>query len=254
MNKKYILAVLSIIAIGVFIFIIRPEKLKEDSELRNIVMEKLEKESSMDFKEITTFDWDKLYVFTPYSNPKKSLEEIGIKVNSSSFKIEIDDTIIMLAFVDSKELVSFIELKKEAIVENLTVPKVFSKSESRFEITKEKKIKLENSKDNELSQDEKEYIKKLTLSEDYKIDRFKDSKFALVAFRMNERDMYSIVDLENKKVTWNMGDKFSGAYYKKEEDIVICTRSNPSSDAIWGKTDEIEYEVSKYGEVNEVKK
>jgi beta-lactamase regulating signal transducer with metallopeptidase domain len=113
------------------------KNLKEDTALRNTIIETLKKSNGIDFAQIGSFDWETMYIFTPYSNPKSLLMEEGVTTYNSRFSIELNDSINMLAFVKSDKLVSFIELPRKYGNVHLTSPMKFSKGKSKFNISKE---------------------------------------------------------------------------------------------------------------------
>ena len=82
----------------VFIGVNLSGKIKEDVDLKNEIIETVEKSDEIDFNQITNFEWDKMYIFTPYSNPKDILREDGISTRNSQFNIEYLDTINTVSY------------------------------------------------------------------------------------------------------------------------------------------------------------
>ena len=144
MKKKYVVLGFSLLFLCsiVFICVNRLNKIKEDVALKNTIIEATDKSNEIDFSQITNFEWDKMYIFTPYSTPKDILSQDGISTRNSQFNIEYLDTINMIGFIKSDKLVAFVELPINYIDEDLTNCIVFSKEESKFKISKEKKIVL----------------------------------------------------------------------------------------------------------------
>ncbi len=124
----------------VFIGVNNLNKIKEDVALKNAIIETVEKSNEIDFNQITNFEWDKMYIFTPYSNPIDILREDGISTRNSQFNIEYLDTINMIGFIKSDKLVAFVELPINYMEVDLTNPTAFSKEESKFKISKDKKL------------------------------------------------------------------------------------------------------------------
>ena len=124
MKKKYI-------AIGLILIL-----------LGCILLLEINKSNEIDFDKITNFEWDTMYVFTPYSNPKDILEKDNISTYNSSFIIENSDTINMIGFVKSNKLVGFVELPQIYGGVDLTNVIKFSKEETKFSILQDKKTIL----------------------------------------------------------------------------------------------------------------
>ena len=126
----------------VFIGVNLSGKIKEDVDLKNEIIETVEKSDEIDFNQITNFEWDKMYIFTQYSNPKDILREDGISTRNSQFNIEYLDTINMIGFIKSDKLVAFVELPLNYMETDLINSIFLIKEESKFKISKDKKIIL----------------------------------------------------------------------------------------------------------------
>jgi len=144
MKKKYIAIGLILILLGCILLleINKSNEIKEDVALKSIIIETVQKSNEIDFDKITNFEWDTMYVFTPYSNPKDILEKDNISTYNSSFIIENSDTINMIGFVKSNKLVGFVELPQIYGGVDLTNVIKFSKEETKFSILQDKKTIL----------------------------------------------------------------------------------------------------------------
>ena len=143
MKAKYVVGfTLLLLCSLVFLSGCKSSKIKEDVALKNIIIETVQKSKEIDFTKITNFEWDKMYVFTPYSMPKDILNKDGISISNSEFNIEILDTINMIGFVKSDKLVAFVELPRNYGGVDLTNYIKFSKEETKFNISKDKRAIL----------------------------------------------------------------------------------------------------------------
>lgn len=143
MKKKYAIGfILLLLCSLVFLNVNKSNKIKEDIALKNTIIEAVEKSNMIDFAKITDFEWDKLYIFTPYSVPKDILKEDRVGTSSSEFNIEVLDTINMLGFVKADKLVAFVELPRNYGGVDLTNYIKFSKEETKFNISQDKKTIL----------------------------------------------------------------------------------------------------------------
>ena len=63
---------------------------------------------------ITPFEWEKLYLFAPYT-PKQHVVEITGLVDSANIKtaIESDDTIVLFVFVNENKIVQYMDFHRE---------------------------------------------------------------------------------------------------------------------------------------------
>lgn len=117
-NRKVILCVIVtilLICIGVISTQFQHEKMMQDNNLKSKLETLAESKKSnyekvtIDFKEIATFDWDKLHVITPYVSPKEYAKRQNIKgMNLIDTDIDINDSINLLIFVLDKKIVSYI--------------------------------------------------------------------------------------------------------------------------------------------------
>lgn len=111
---------------------------EEDVILRSLIIETVQRSKEMDFAKLTNFEWDTMYVFTPYSQPKDILQEDNIIAYNSRFNIEINDTINMIGFVKGNKLVRFVELPRIYGGMDLASPVKFRKEETKFNILQDK--------------------------------------------------------------------------------------------------------------------
>lgn len=141
MKKKYVVIgfILLFLCSLVFWGINKSNKTKEDVALKNVIIETVKKSNEIDFAKITNFEWDKMYIFTPYSIPKDILNNDGISTRNSKFNIEVLDSINMIGFVKSDKLVAFVELPRNYGGVDLTNYIKFSKEETKFNISQDKK-------------------------------------------------------------------------------------------------------------------
>lgn len=141
MNKKSIVVglVLLILCSLIYLGINNSNKIKEDVILKNTIIKTVEKSDQIDFSKITNFEWDKMYIFTPYSNPKDILSKDGINTHNSKFNIEFLDSINMIGFVESNKLVKFIELPRNYGGSDLSTYVKFNKNETKFNISQDTK-------------------------------------------------------------------------------------------------------------------
>lgn len=144
MKKKYVVVgfILLLLCSLVFMGINKSTKIKEDVPFKNVIIQTVEKSNEIDFAKITNFEWDKMYIFTPYSIPKDILNKDGISTSNSKFNIEVLDSINMIGFVKSDKLVAFVELPRNYGGVDLTNYIKFSKEETKFNISQDKKTIL----------------------------------------------------------------------------------------------------------------
>lgn len=138
MKKKYVVRVIILFLCSlVFLGIYKSNKIKEDVALKNSIIKIVEESKEINFAKITNFEWDEMYIFTPYSNPKEILKKEGIKTSNIKFNIVYLDTINMIGFVKSNKLVAYVELPRNYGGEDLTNINKFNKNETVFNISEE---------------------------------------------------------------------------------------------------------------------
>lgn len=112
--------------------------LKMDVALQHNIKTAIETNSKIDFSQVTDFEWDTLYVFTPYASPTEILDTNNILTFNSQFNIEHSDSIVMLGFVKDRYLVAYVELPRY-LVSNLPTTSIrFSRETAVFKIHPEK--------------------------------------------------------------------------------------------------------------------
>lgn len=129
-NKKTTtFTITSLIILGFIILFgyYKVNKLEEDIELNKYIVKIVNNSEQVNFQEITDFDWDNIYIFTPYLDPINIFKEDNIKNYNISFNIKHLDTINMIAFVNQNKLVKFVEINRSDFefehIENYKVSK-----------------------------------------------------------------------------------------------------------------------------------
>ncbi|WP_392485942.1 hypothetical protein ACER0A_014280 [Haloimpatiens sp. FM7315] len=139
MRKRYLICILIILVIGgrgVFKYK-QHNIVKENLVLKNEIIQEMKKNKSVDFSKITNFDFEFMYVFTPYSVPEKVFNEDKVKCYNSNFNIELCDDINMIAFVKSNKFVEYVNIPRKYIDFNKSVK--FKKGEAKLSIDNENK-------------------------------------------------------------------------------------------------------------------
>jgi hypothetical protein len=87
--------------------------------IHNKVLEKsissaLEKESvkEIDLDPLTDFDWDKAYIFTPYTTQETINKQLGVKIKDPS-NIDYRDDINLVVFLEKNKVVQYIEIPRK---------------------------------------------------------------------------------------------------------------------------------------------
>lgn len=112
--------------------------LQMDAALQQNIKTAISTNSTIDFSQVTNFDWDTLYVFTPYSSPTEIFDADNILTFNPKFNIEMSDHIIMLGFVKDHHLVSYVELPLSLVTNLPTTSMRFSKNTAVFTIHHDK--------------------------------------------------------------------------------------------------------------------
>ena len=66
----------------------------------------------IDMRELTPFEWDRMYVIQPYTQPEAINRKLGFEwTKAKTSPIQMFDTVILLVFVKGKEVVAVVEYK-----------------------------------------------------------------------------------------------------------------------------------------------
>ncbi|KRG07992.1 hypothetical protein [Lederbergia galactosidilytica] len=71
-----------------------------------------ENNDKLSLNSMTTFDWDKAYLFTPYSTQESITEQLGVDFKDPS-DIDWRDDIYLLVFLDSDQVIQYAELERQ---------------------------------------------------------------------------------------------------------------------------------------------
>jgi hypothetical protein len=139
MRKTYI-SYFILIVLGIFL-LSYGLRIRNSSRFKNKVINTIKQSETINFLEITDFDWDNLYIIQPYSAVNTLLKKDGINSLNKDYAIKLSDSIYMIAFIDDNKLMQYIDLPMEYItlIKNMDNPIKFGKNDSKFSIS-EKRI------------------------------------------------------------------------------------------------------------------
>ena len=133
--KKIVILILILLLFSSFIYI----GTREDSntKLEKEIIEQISKDS-FKMSDLTDFEWDKIYVATPYTDIVETLEKEGIKIENKDYSIELLDTIVMFCFINDNEMVDYVELSLGYILFDLDInDSIVYDNNKEFEIRNE---------------------------------------------------------------------------------------------------------------------
>ena len=137
--KKNSIVMILVLAVTILIGYIwweyyNSHKIKEDIELKNEVIKVVQSSKKIDFSKVTNFEWDEIYLFTPYTDSKEILKKDGVKGYNSKLNMEYNDGINIIAFVNSKKIITYIEINRSDFDFEPIKNSKISKDKSIFEI------------------------------------------------------------------------------------------------------------------------
>jgi uncharacterized protein YxeA len=68
--------------------------------------------SEISLKSLTSFDWEKAFLFTPYSTQEVLEEQLGVDFNDPS-DIDLRDDIYLLVFMNNEKVVQYVEVERQ---------------------------------------------------------------------------------------------------------------------------------------------
>jgi hypothetical protein len=138
--RKTYISYFILIVLGIFL-LSYGLRIRNSSRLKNKVINTIKQSETINFSEVTDFDWDKLYIIQPYSDVNTLLKKDRINSPNKDYAIKLSDSIYMIAFIDENKLIQFIDLPMEYItlIKNMDNPIKFGRNDSKFSIS-EKRI------------------------------------------------------------------------------------------------------------------
>ncbi len=74
--------------------------------------------NEISLKSLTDFEWEKAFLFTPYSSEEEIEKYLGVKFNDSS-NIRMRDDLYLLVFMNEEKVVQYVEVEHQGV--NLTI-------------------------------------------------------------------------------------------------------------------------------------
>lgn len=109
MKKTIVYIILLLLLVGCSQGNIQHSSDLEDS-IYSIVKDK--HQSKINVKSLTTFDWDKAFLFPPYSTQEYIEEQLGVAFKDPS-NIEVRDDIFLLVFLSDDKVVQYVEIERQ---------------------------------------------------------------------------------------------------------------------------------------------
>ncbi|MCM3005555.1 hypothetical protein [Priestia koreensis] len=81
-----------------------------EKSINSVVRDK--SESEINLKKLTTFEWDKAYLITPYSTQKGIEKQLGIDFKDPS-NIRMRDDIYLLVFLNKEKVVQYVQMERQ---------------------------------------------------------------------------------------------------------------------------------------------
>ncbi|MFD2611477.1 hypothetical protein [Paenibacillus gansuensis] len=126
MKKIPILICLAIVVVGGVLYgNLRKEAGEKQTLQQNLVKVIESKQSSkevvaIDFNQITSFSWDKLYIFTPYTSEAVINKQLGFRWSKAGI-LKYSDSFDLIVFVKGEKVVQYVKLPRtngQFIVDN----------------------------------------------------------------------------------------------------------------------------------------
>ena len=105
-----------------------------ERDLSERIKQQAQRDSSLSFRSVTDFEWDRLYIFQPYTT-KSEIEQTLRTTWTGSMSIESGKGINLLVFTKNQRVVRYAELSRDI---DFVVPKTakgWSPTDSVFPIT-----------------------------------------------------------------------------------------------------------------------
>lgn len=93
---------------------------QEDKELAQSIYSTIMDESNKEISllSLTTFKWDKAFLFSPYSTEKEIKNQLGVSFNDPS-DLEWRDDIYLLVFMNEEKVIQYVVVERQGV--NLTI-------------------------------------------------------------------------------------------------------------------------------------
>jgi hypothetical protein len=112
----------------------------QDISLRDTLKNYVSKNNTIKLQNITNFEWDTAYIFTPYSNPKQKLEDDDVNWERINDSIIFRDDIDLIVFVHDNNIVSYINYPRNYGDFNINTTTKFNQKTAIFNISKKQNI------------------------------------------------------------------------------------------------------------------
>jgi len=139
--RKFFLFFVGLLLIS-FLYLFIEDRAEEKVDVEQKLIAAVEKKRQsdqgvfIDFKQIAPFDWDKMYVFKPYTSDEFINQELGFKWNNSVVGVLLREDTDLLLFVKGKKVIGYVEHLRVNGDFEIEEKAGFLRNEALFEVVK----------------------------------------------------------------------------------------------------------------------
>lgn len=133
-----IIVIIIIAAISTIFFATKSSRvvMEQNEELKNKMESVVLTKKEINISKITNFNWDEMYIITPYGNPKDILTKENVHWKEIDKSIEVKDDISLIIFLNDRNIVSYFNYPRQKGDFKFIKSRKFTKSSAVFKITK----------------------------------------------------------------------------------------------------------------------
>ncbi|KYH34243.1 hypothetical protein CLTEP_18180 [Clostridium tepidiprofundi DSM 19306] len=107
-----------------------------NEKLNESIKTSITKNDIIDFNKLTNFEWDRMYVITPYGNPEEFLKKNDVKWIQIDTSITMLDDINLIVFTNSGRIINYVNFKRKYGDFSISRSRAFGKNDAIFGVVK----------------------------------------------------------------------------------------------------------------------
>lgn len=108
--------------------------MRQNEALKTKIEKLILSSKEINFNDIANFNWDIMYIITPYDHPKEILTNENTKWEKIDRSIEIEDNISLIISLYKGRIVSYLNYPRKNGDFKISKSKKFNKTSARFKI------------------------------------------------------------------------------------------------------------------------
>jgi uncharacterized protein YxeA len=135
MKERFVIKKFIAILMVLLLLLAGCSNVQHNTDLGNSILSLVENNNNNDISltQMTSFDWEKAFLFSPYSTQGEIEKQLGVNFNDPS-NINMRDDIYLLVFINDDKVVQYVEVERQGADFTIEGNEYLTPAEDRIKI------------------------------------------------------------------------------------------------------------------------